>query len=106
MSLDIAGGHAASIEGDNAVIKTLQLPPALFGPLWLEGAIAITGHLKFDVTVHRANGLGTLAIAIVAGVLALGCVLGIAEMVVHFRIEDALGDTLGQNHFRREYLRG
>jgi hypothetical protein len=96
VGLDIAGRHTASIEGDNAVIKTLQLLLALFDQLWLEGAIVVTRHPKLDVTVHRANGLGTLAIARVAGVLAMGCMLGIAEMGAHFRVGDALGDTLGQ----------
>jgi len=96
VGLDIAGGHAASIEGDNAVIKALQLPFALFDQLWLEGAITVAGHLELDITMHRANGLWALAIARVAGVLALGRMLGIAEMGVHFRVEDTLGDTLGQ----------
>ena len=64
--------------------------------MWFEGAIAVTGHLKLDVTVYRANGLGTLAIARISGVLTMGCMFGIAEMGVHFRVEDALGDTFGQ----------
>ena len=80
MGLDVTGAHAAGIEGENAVIKSLELFFALFDQLRFKGAFAIPRDLQRYVSVNGAHRLGTFAIAGVAGVLAVGGMFGVAQV--------------------------
>jgi hypothetical protein len=53
MTLDLSHRHAARIERDNALIKTIESPPALGHDYRLERAVAIPRDGQIDRAILR-----------------------------------------------------
>jgi hypothetical protein len=77
LCLNIAGGHAARIQGQDFVIKAIQACLPFFDQLRLKRALPVARHFDFDVSLLSLQRFLTVPIAHIAGGIALACMLWI-----------------------------
>jgi len=96
LRLDVAGGHAAGIHGQDFLIEALHPCLAFFDQLWLKGALPISRDLDLNVSLLSFHGFLTGAVACVAIGIALALVFGIAQMRIEFGFQATLDHRLGE----------
>ena len=93
--LDVPGGHAALVQGENLVFHAGQPGLALLDQLRLEAAVTITRRLDLQLAERALDRLGGLAVARIAAPAALGLVvLLVAQMGVHLGFQAAIDQAL------------
>jgi hypothetical protein len=93
---DLARAPAAGIERSDLFAEVAERGLALGNELRFKGGMAIAGRVDFDLAEIAAHGFGSAAIARVAGAAAFRIVLGIAEVLFHFELQEGLDGLLDE----------
>jgi hypothetical protein len=96
LCLNVAGGHATGIQGQDFVIEAFQARLAFFDELRLERALPITRDVDFNVPLLSLHGLLAPTIAQVPVGVALASMFGVAQVRVQFGFQAAFDHCLGQ----------
>jgi len=92
--LNLAHRHAASVHGDDLVVKTSEAALVFADELRLKAASTVTWHLNANSTTVSDDGLGTGAVAVVGD--SFGFVLSgaVTQVVTHLRTHGAFDESL------------
>ena len=96
LSGDLTRAHAACIRRQNAFVEAGYAALVLGQQLPAKAGIAITGDGDVDLTKVTADGLGRMAVADVAGLVADAAVAGVAQVLGHFGIQCRFKDGPGE----------
>src|SRR5687767_3791504 len=96
MPLDLARGHSPRVERKDLVIEAVKAGLTLFDELRLKLPVAVTRDFNRDLSLLTFGGLARLAVAGITGVLPIGRVFLVTEMMRQFTVEDPFNEGFGE----------
>src|SRR4029450_8603637 len=97
MGLNVTGGHALRIQGDDVAGQAGETALALADRDRVEGAVAVPRHPQSDLADLGRHRLGVRALAAIAPPAPLDRVWLVADMVGHLDLEPGLEDLAHQS---------
>lgn len=90
MIFNIAGAHAVRIQRKYVIFNVIHYSPPFRKTLRRKTSVTIPGHLYFRLAISTFNLLAHFTIPTIFKMAAVGSMLFIAQVLVHFRLKKLL----------------